>query len=138
MKDTSIDLDVIFIDGDNEVISIAHGIPHNETPMTEEDVKYVLELNHNSGVVEGDELIMIDGRAMVLGNGGEIQMTLDGGERIFSRKNTRTMIKFAYRANKAKKANKDLAYKRLGKRIFKYIHTQDTQEQDYVKLPNEE
>ena len=132
MKDTKIDLDVIFIDGDNEVISVAHGIPFSEQPMKEDDVKYVLELNHGSGVQEDDEMEIIDDKAMVLGSGGEIQMVLEGGERIFSRKNTRTLIKMSYRANKSKT---DTAYKKLGRKVFKYIHTQDTQTQDYVPLP---
>ena len=38
----------------------------------------------------------------------------------------------------AKRANKtklDSDYKRLGRRMFKYIHTQDTNKPEYVEVP---
>lgn len=46
---------------------------------------------------------------------GSTQMELEGGERIFSRKNTRTLIRMAKRAYKSK-LDKD--YKALGKKMF--------------------
>jgi hypothetical protein len=45
-------------------------------------------------------------------------MELWGGERIFSRKNTKTLIRMSKKANLTKK---DSDYKRLGKKMFEYI-----------------
>jgi hypothetical protein len=47
-------------------------------------------------------------------------MELEGGERIFSRKNTKVLIKYAKKAYKTKE---DKDYKALGKRLFKFLHT---------------
>jgi hypothetical protein len=54
----------------------------------------------------------------VIGPDGEVQMELEGGERIFSRKNTRTLIRMAKRADLSKS---DTDYKRLGNKMFSYI-----------------
>lgn len=56
MKDTKIPLDIIFIDDDMEVISIYQGEPESETIAEEDGVRFVLEVNQNSGIEEGDEL----------------------------------------------------------------------------------
>ena len=69
----------------------------------------------------------------ILGSDGKPQMDLVGGERIFSRKNSKTLIKLAKRADKSKK---DSDYRKLGKTIFKYIHQQDTRPNEYVESPN--
>nr|DAT77603.1 MAG TPA: hypothetical protein [Caudoviricetes sp.] len=45
MKDTLIPLDIVFIDDDMEVISVAKGEPNNEELIIEQDVAYVLEVN---------------------------------------------------------------------------------------------
>jgi uncharacterized membrane protein (UPF0127 family) len=56
MKDTKIPLDIIFINSDEEVISVRQGIPNDLTPIIENNVAYVLEVNQNSGIRKGDEL----------------------------------------------------------------------------------
>jgi len=56
MKDTLIPLDIIFINGDQEVIAVEQGTPNNETLLSHEDTMYVVELNVDSGVKVGDEL----------------------------------------------------------------------------------
>jgi len=106
MKDTLIPLDIVFINSDNEVISVASGKPNDETPITESNVKYVLEVNANSGIQEGDDLEFItdDDKMLVLDSKGEVQMELEGGERIFSRRSTKVLIK---KAKKAKLVEKD-------------------------------
>jgi hypothetical protein len=58
-------------------------------------------------------------------------MTLKGGERIFSRKNTKTLINMANRANRTKT---DSVYKRLGRKIFAYLDIQESNEPQYVEL----
>lgn len=135
MKDTEIPLDIIFINDDYEVLSIYKGSPYSETIAEEDNVKYVLELNQNSGVKVGDELDIDSEEELptmkVIGPNGEVQMELEGGERIFSRKNTRTLIRMAKRADLSKS---DTDYKRLGNKMFSYIKQQDEREPDYVEL----
>lgn len=58
-------------------------------------------------------------------------MELEGGERIFSRKNTKVLIKQAKKANNSKS---DSDYKRLGKSMFKYLKIQDNNEPEFVEL----
>lgn len=138
MKDTDIPLDIVFIDENEEVISVKQGIPNDETLLEENDVMYVLEVNQNSGIQPGDELDEIDDDDLniptmkVLAPDGSTQMELEGGERIFSRKNTKTLIKMAKRAYSSEK---DRDYKALGKKVFKYLHIQDTNTPEYVDAP---
>lgn len=134
MKDTNIPLDIIFIDEDFEVISIYKGMPNSEEVVEEDDVKFVLEVNQDSGIQEGDELDIEENSTpvmKVIAPDGSTQMELEGGERIFSRKNTRTLIRMAKRANKSK-LDKD--YKALGKKMFEYLEQQDNREPEYVEL----
>lgn len=136
MKDVEIPLDIIFIDEDQEVIKVQEGIPNDETMIEAQGVAYVLEVNANSGIQVGNELDLDEndkGPVMkVLAQDGSDQYELWGGERIFSRRNTKVLIK------KAKKANvtqEDKDYKALGKYIFKCIKTQDTRDPEYVPAP---
>ena len=134
MKDTLIPLDIIFINEDNEVIKVAQGEPNDETPIIAQDTLYVLEVNKNSGVKEGDELeIQTEGPVMkVLAQDGSSQMDLWGGERIISRRETKILIR---KAKKAQQTNQDSDYKTLGRYIFKVIKKQDTREPEYVASP---
>ena len=134
MQNNLIPLDIIFIDEDNEVIKVVQGIPNNETPIVIQDTLYVLEVNVNSGIKEGDELeIEDDGPIMkVLAQDGTSQMSLFGGERIFSRKNTVVLIRKAKKADKTKSEN-DL--RALGRYMFKCIKGQDERPAEYVKSP---
>ena len=136
MKDTKIPLDIIFIDEDLEVMSVHQGIPESEEFITENNVNFVLEVNQNSGIQIGDELEFspeskIDMNKMqVIDSNGNSQMELEGGERIFSRNHTKTLIKFA---KKAAATNKDSDYKALGQRIFKFLKVQSETKPEYVK-----
>ena len=136
MQDTDIPLDIIFIDEDFEVISVYKGQPHDETIAEEDDVQFVLEVNQGSGIKEGDELDIDDDDEVptmkVIAPDGSTQMELNGGERIFSRKNTKTLIHMAKRADKSK-ADRD--YKALGKKMFTYLKQQDEREPEYVEAP---
>ena len=139
MKDTKVPLDIIFINEDLSVISVQKGIPDSEDFITENNVNFVLEVNQNSGIKSGDELEFSpenkinSSKMQVLDSNGESQMELDGGERIFSRSNTKTLIKFAKKANATKSDND---YKALGKRIFKFLKTQTENEPEYVEQKN--
>ena len=140
MKDVNIPLDIVFIGDDEEVIKVQEGIPNDETFIEAPDVAYVLEVNANSGIQVGDELELDDeeedkGPVMkVLAQDGSDQYALWGGERIFSRKNTKILIKKAKKANSTQDI-KD--YKALGKYIFKCIKIQDTRDPEYVQAPKE-
>lgn len=134
MKDTLIPLDIIFINDDLEVIEVYEGKPESTEIMQEDNTKYVLEVNANSEVKKGDEVDIDDEEdtlpvMKVIDSNGDTQMELNGGERIFSRKNTRTIIRMAKKADSTKS---DSDYKRLGNKIFSYIKQQDNREPDYV------
>lgn len=139
MKDTLIPLDIIFINDEEEVVSVHQGIPNDETPIIEDDVLYVLEVPAGSGIKTGDEIEFEDeenskplnNKMLVLNENGEVQMELEGGERIFSRKNTKVLIKFALKADKTKQ---DKDYKNLGKKIFKFLDIQESNNPEYVEL----
>lgn len=133
-KDTKVPLDIIFISEDMEVISVYQGEPENENIAEEDNVKFVLEVNQGSGIEEGDELDIEEDEELpkmkVIAPDGSTQMELEGGERIFSRKNTRTLIRMAKRASKSKE---DKDYKALGKKMFTYLKQQDEREPEYVE-----
>lgn len=137
MQGTEVPLDIIFIDDEFEVISVHKGKPFDETPITENEVLLVLEVNQDSGIQPGDELEMENEDKpplmKVLLPDGSTQMELEGGERIFSRKNTRTLIRMAKRAYKSK-LDKD--YKALGKKMFQYLKQQDQRKPEYVETKN--
>lgn len=136
MKDTLIPLDIIFIDEDMNVISVHKGEPESEELITEQNVMYVLGVNEDSGIKSEDELEFISENKIksdkmhVLDSDGNSQMELDGGERIFSRKNTKTLIKFA---KKASITHNDNDYKQLGKRVFKFLEEQSNNTPEYVQ-----
>ena len=140
MKDTLIPLDIIFIDEDQEVISIYQGKPEDETIVEEDNVKYVLEVNQNSGIEEGDELEFEDSEEdasnskqppmQVIAPDGSVQMELQGGERIFSRRSTKILIK---KAKKAEVSKLDKDYKALGRYIFQELDRQDNRKPEYVQ-----
>ena len=137
MKDTSIPLDIVFIDDELNVISVYQGIPESEEFITEKNVTFVLEVNQNSGINIGDELEfspdkeVSKDKMLVLDSEGNPQMELEGGERIFSRANTKTLIKFA---KKAYSTQSDNDFKALGKRVFKFLDIQDNNEPEYVSI----
>lgn len=160
MKDTPIDLDIVFICPCFKVISVHTGIANTTDPIVENNVQFVLEVKADSGIKEGDE-VEFDGLEeylekrldrcdsiienkedieeekdkiktllKVLDPDGEVQLTLKGNERIFSRANTKVLIR---QAKKADKLKTDSAYKRLGKSIFKYMRIQDENGEEYVE-----
>ena len=138
MYNTPLALDQIFINSEQEVIKVVTREPNDEELIGAEDTLYVVEVNANSGVKVGDELEFLDDSGeytmKVLAVDGSTQMELKGGERIFSRLNTKVLIR---QAKKAYASQTDGDYKRLGKSLFKFLHKQDTNEPEYVQLPEE-
>lgn len=140
MKDTTIPLDIIFISPEWVVNSVHQGEPLSEELISDPDSQYCLELNQNSGVQPGmeveidevdDDFFEMESEGMhIIGSDGESQMEIEAGERIFSRPNTKTLVNMARRAYMSKK---DSDYKRLGKKLFEYLKTQDNRKPEYVE-----
>ena len=143
MKDTLIPLDQIAINDNDEVVFVYQAQPKDETLVPFMNAKYILEVNQGSGVVEGDDFDIDDSEELnkytmkVLAPDGTTQMFLQGGERIFSRINTRTLIRKAKRAYEHKDKDYDKYCKSLGKYMFKCIKIQDNREPEYVQVPSE-
>jgi uncharacterized membrane protein (UPF0127 family) len=172
MKDTLIPLDIVYINEYGEVLDVYEGTPNSEEMLEGVGVKYVLEVNQDSGIKIGDDVDLSEvggedaddemgeddnldpthgidpmdiqaheeggemkPKMLVLNKKGEAQMELQGGERIFSRANTKTLVRLSKRAYKSKD---DKDYKALGRIVFKYLDIQDNKEDDYVELPDKD
>lgn len=142
MKETKIDLDIIFIDEDKEVLEVHSVKAFDPNPIIcSEPYMYVFETNINSGIKKGDELDFDDdftedemteikkSKMLVLDSEGNVQMKLIGGERIISRIKTKQLIKAAL---KAYKTDNDSDYKRVGRMILKELNAQDDRPTQYV------
>ena len=144
MKDTKIPLDQIAINDDDEVVLVYTAQPEDETLIPFMNAKYILEVNAESGIVEGDEFEIDDSDDLnkyimkVLAPDGSTQMYLQGGERIVSRKETRTLIKKAKKAYANKGGDYDRYCKSLGKYMFKILKGQDNREPEYVQVPDKD
>ena len=134
MHNVPFPLDMVFLDDEFKVIDVKRGNPEDD--KIEGLASYVLEVNADSGIKIGDEADLDDDDEnfvmKVLSPDGTVQMHLEGGERIVSRKETKVLIKKALKAA-ASKDDKD--YKALGKYIFKVIKGQDSREPEYVNAP---
>lgn len=148
MKDTPIALDIVFISPENKVISVQKGVPESEELITEHNVAYVIEVNQNSGIKPGDDVYFkedfdedkqeeiseeseeSEGNLEILGSDGEVQAVLQGSERIFSIKNTKTLVNMAKRAYESKS---DADYKALGRKVFEYMKQQNERPEEYVE-----
>lgn len=140
MKNVGMDLDLIGLDDEMNVIKVIRGKSNDETPLQFKGVTYVLEVNADSGIKEGQEGEFDDEDThkyvmKVLNQDGSCQMKLEGGERIVSRRETLVLIRKALKAYSSKE---DKDYKALGKYIFKVIKGQDERKPEYVSAPNKE
>lgn len=142
MEDTAVDLDIIFINEDLEVTSVNSVKAFNPQPIPDVagNAQFVLEVNINSGIKKGDEMEspltdedkenIKNSKMLVLDSNGDVQMKLEGGERIVSRIKTRQLIKAAL---KAYKSDNDSDYKRVGRIILKELNAQDSRDTEYVE-----
>ena len=143
MKDTEIPLDIAFINEDLQVTKVHTGQPEDETLISQPDTMYVLEVNADSGIKEGDILEFDeddeDAPVMwVLAPDQSKQMPLWGGERIISRRETKVIVSKAKKIEEVKEDQKlyEQKCKNLGKYIFKVFKGQDNRPAEYVKSPN--
>ena len=134
MHNVPFPLDMIFMDDEFKVLDVKRGNPEDD--KIEGIASYVLEVNADSGIKPGDEADLEDDDEdyvmKVLSPDGTVQMNLEGGERIFSRKSTKILIKKALKASRTKE---DKDYKALGKYIFKVLKGQDERKPEYVNGP---
>ena len=145
MVNCAIDLDIIFIDDEGEVVDVKSVQAYDEKPVTSKyPYMYVLEVNINSGIKEGDELDAEEGdfndedkeslknnRMLILDSEGNVQAKIQGGERIFSRISTKRMIKAAL---KAYKTDADVDYRRVGRIVLKELDAQDNRPSEFIEL----
>ena len=135
MHNVPFPLDLVFMDDEFKVLDVKRGEPEDD--KIEGIASYVLEINAGSGVKKGEEADLDDSDTRdyvmkVLGPSGEVQMQLESGERIVSRKETKILIK---KALKAASSQNDKDYKALGKYMFKVLKGQDSREPEYVNAP---
>lgn len=142
MKNTTIPLDMIGIDENNEVCQVYTPKTESEDDMPFPKCKYILEVNAGSGIKLGekfdyDEDALDDFVMKVLAPDGTAQGLLKGGERIFSRVSTRRIISLAKKAFDLKddKEQYEKACKKLGKYVFKELYAQDHRDPQFVSLP---
>ena len=145
MKNTSLELTQISINDDDEVEYVYQAIPNDETLISFNNCKYLLEVNRTTEIQKGDEFEIDDSDDLnkyvmkVLAPDGSTQMNLQGGERIFSRISTKKMIKQAKKANSVRN-NNDLfekACRKLGKICLKELYAQNHRDQEYVQVPED-
>ena len=135
MHNVAFPLDMIFMDDEFKVLDVKRGNPEDD--KIEGIASYVLEVNADSGIKVGDEADIEDEEdeeyvMKVLSPDGTVQMHLEGGERIVSRKETVVLIK---KALKAASSKEDKDYKALGKYIFKVLKGQNERPAEYVDAP---
>lgn len=142
MKNCDLDLSIIFLDDNKIVISNQHGIPNSEEYISEDDTKYVLEINYTNNIKPGDQVEFNLGinteeldpnKLHVLNEDGTVQASIDSGSRIFSRHSTAIMIK---KAKKAFESKSDVDYKDLGRYVFEELDRQDNRPDEFVDSPN--
>ena len=145
MKNTSLELTQISINDNDEVEYVYQATPNDETLIPFENCKYLLEVNRTTEIQKGDEFEINDNDDLnkyimkVLAPNGTTQMTLQGGERIFSRISTRKMIKQAKKANSVREDSLlfEKACKKLGKSCLKELYAQNHRDQEFVEVPND-
>lgn len=146
MKDTSLPLDMIGIDDEDEVIKVHTPEVNSEELIPFPDCKYVLEVNAGSGIEVGDDFEMDDDVDLgkysmkILAPDGTAQGLLQGGERIFSRVSTKRLITRAKKAfsHKDDKELYEKDCKKLGTYVFKELYAQDHRDPQYVSVPDKD
>lgn len=142
-ENMSYDISILFCSND-EIVDIQCGKAGSQEPIvpnTSNNIDYVIELLPNDTLSIGDEIDLdpeevsqeeIE-KLYILGSDGQPQGIISSGSRIFSRIDSRNLIKKAKKANKTKS---DSDYKKLGKLVFQIMHKHDVQEPEFVESPN--
>ena len=138
MKDCDLTLSIIFLDEKKIVISNQKGLPNTEDFISEDNAKYVLEINYTEDIKPGDKVVFNLGEELeldseklyILGEDGTPQGSIGSGSRIFSRKSTAVMIR---KAKKADESKSDVDYKDLGRYVFGELDRQENRDPEYVE-----
>jgi hypothetical protein len=137
MKDCDLTLSIIFLDENKIVLSNQKGLPNTEDFISEDNAKYVLEVNYTEDIKPGDKAVFNFGEELqldseklyILGEDGTPQGEVGSGARIFSRKSTAVIIK---KAKKADESKSDVDYKDLGRYVFGELDRQENRDPEYV------
>ena len=125
MKNTSIPLDIIFVNENGVVISVKQGTPESEDLITEssEFVAYVIELNAGSGVKPGDQTSL----------GETIEETDPDEDESAEDEYPDLQVNKLRKAKRAYKTQSDADYKALGRYIFNEMKAQDNRPAEYTE-----
>lgn len=137
MKDCDLTLSIIFLDENKIVLSNQKGLPNTEDFISEDNAKYVLEVNYTEDIKPGDKAVFNLGEELqldseklyILGEDGTPQGEVGSGARIFSRKSTAVIIR---KAKKADESKSDVDYKDLGRYVFGELDRQENRDPEYV------
>lgn len=144
MEGVKFDLDLVFI-LDNVVVGIKTAPVGSADTSSDVEVDSVLELN--AGVAEtlvvGEDVVTVgskkdDGKIEtpeefgegmhVLDEDGNLQVSIKGDERVYSRIHTKQLVEAAVKAYESKD---DKDYKKVGRAMVRMIDKQDTQKEQY-------
>jgi uncharacterized membrane protein (UPF0127 family) len=148
MNECSLHLDIIFINEEGAVTKVSEGKPNSDRLLNGR-CRFVLEVNHGSGIKAGDEIEIEDDHdfddetdddkndfdMIMLDANGDEQYKVKSGQRIFSRKDTLLLIHKAKRAWNARKTKEaDKLFADLGNTVFRQIKKQDSNKKEYKTL----
>lgn len=146
MEDCLFPLDLIFIK-DNEVVNMKTAPVGSDDISSDVEVDSILEVNEGdtAGITVGSEVVNVGtktdegiveteqtlGEGMhVLDEDGNVQVSIKGDERVFSRQHTHQLITLALQADASQD---DIDYKKVGRAMVRMIDKQDTQDPQYAK-----
>lgn len=141
MKDTSFPLGLVFINKDNKISSIQEGKAFSTKLYQDNSANKVLEVNHNiidkfkiNQLINVDKLKKLKFQQgginrtsdVLLDHKGEVQMDLEMGELIISRKETKDLTELAAKAEN----ERDLV--ELGKMMYNIRMKQKNRKPEYI------
>lgn len=143
MEDVGFDISIVLLDSMFQVVGYYKAKANDPEPYPCEGVHAVLEVSDSVSIKVGTflqikEKVYGEGTMVVLDEKGNVQMSLVGGERIFSRKATKKLIDLVLKANSLKDSDpaKYDAYVDIGLFMFNEFDAQDDRDPEYVQAPN--
>lgn len=142
MQDVSFDIVIVLLDEMFQVVGYYNAEANDPEPFPCQGVHAVLELPAKTNIkldsfMQIKEKLYDTGTMVVMDSNGEVQMTLKGGERIFSRKATKHLLDLVKKANQLKDSDprKNDIYVDIGLFMFQEFNDQDNRDPEYVSSP---
>lgn len=142
MAEVGFDIVIVLLDEMFQIVGYYNAEANDPEPYPCVNVHAVLELPANTNIkldsfVQIKEKLYDTGTMVVMNEEGEVQMSLKGGERIFSRKATKHLIDLVKKANKLKDSDpkKNDIYVDIGLFMFSEFDAQDNRDPEYVSAP---